>query len=649
MALPSALDRNAMLRGPWIKGLLTPFDFLRFCRENNVQPVLEDIWGRKHDLVAEDIQIVLTKSQFKLWNFYDSWDDYCDRFEKCGCAFALTNREEDYFPDKELCYQFLQTLTDMSDEDIRALTARTHDRIEHLASDPEAMLRTLQADLSSDIPYRQALRLYPELLRDGYAKESLKAIKKRMVLDAKSGRIKCRNKRLFVIPDMYAACEHWFLGIKEPNGLLKDGEIACRVYRGWKKADCLRSPHLYFEHCPRTIVDDDNVYKWLASNGVYTSCKDLISKPLAFDVDGDQLNIVIEPVIVEEAEREIQTYDIVPVLFDLGKAPPHQLNKQAYFDGLKRAHDYSNIGEVSNNLTKLWNRDTKDRDVAKWLVFLNNLRIDGAKTGFVIEFDRFPEKMKRVNKATGGSSGRMPHFFQFSRNGRRNTKDKAKEDTYARTNGSTMNRLCAMFDDVGKMRFNYADIPPFNWQMLLPDDSAPYSEEAVLAFERCLKDAVYSQIHSGSFTDMKEKEDAAALDIFQEETLTALEQTGVTWQSVYASVVKYLFAAEGSAKVAGKQMFWRIFGEDAVAALRENLRDCTICPDCGMKVPAWAGAHTCGKHTRGFLICVDCGKMCARKNSKQTRCEECQEAFKLVAYRNRQKRYYEKQRAVMEQ
>lgn len=67
------------------------------------------------------------------------------------------------------------------------------------------MLRTLKADVKSYSKDKVALALYPELLRDGYNRQQLKDTKKRMLLDAKSGTIKCKNKRLYVIPDFYAA------------------------------------------------------------------------------------------------------------------------------------------------------------------------------------------------------------------------------------------------------------------------------------------------------------------------------------------------------------------------------------------------------------------------------------------------------------
>ena len=193
-----------------------------------------------------------------------------------------------------------QTLQDFTDDEIKEFTAKTHKRILGIAKDPEAMKRTLKADeksiekgsmFSKD---KVAISMYPELLRDGYSRSQLKDIKKRMILDAKSGTIKCQNKRLYVVPDWYAACEHLFCGIAQPVGLLKKDEIGCRPFLKFDKADVLRSPSLYMEHAVRRISKDPKVYKWLNSDGIYTSVQDLISRVLQFDVDGDQLNVVVD-------------------------------------------------------------------------------------------------------------------------------------------------------------------------------------------------------------------------------------------------------------------------------------------------------------------------------------------------------------------
>lgn len=372
MVLPSEFTNNRMIRSAWIKGLVSPYDFLRFCSVHGVEPVVVDAWGTKHNLVEEGITMILTTSQFKLWKFYDSWEDYVRIAKACGWGISFTNYEEPYIPDTTVNYQFIESLVDFTDEEMVEFSARTWNKIRGIAENKESMLRTLRADEFSDQPYKRALGLYEPLLRDGFSRETLKAIKRRWTHDAQSGRLWCENKRLFVIPDLYAFCEYLFLGIKNPKGLLEDGEVACRVYRDYDECDCLRSPHLYMEHAVRRINHSSEVYSWFITNGIYTSCHDLISRVLQFDCDGDQLNVVVNAVFVNVAKRNIKEHDIVPLFYDANEVPPEIISRESIYIGLIRAHDSSGIGQVSNNLCKLWNSDDPDYHSGKLLCYYNN-------------------------------------------------------------------------------------------------------------------------------------------------------------------------------------------------------------------------------------------------------------------------------------
>ena len=631
MMLPCVSRSNFMVRAPWLKGLLASFDFLRFCKVNDIPPVIKDIYGLEHDLIAEDIRIIFTKSQFKLWKYYSSWEHYKQCFKENGCCLNRTNFEEEYIPDTEISYQMLQTLTDFTDEEIAAFTKRTHDRINGIAKDAKTMLITLQADEESENPYKQALSIYPELLREAYSRETLKAIKKRWTLDAKSGKIRCANKRLFAIPDMYAACEFWFMGNKNPKGLLANGEVACKPYRGRDKVACLRSPHLYMEWVIRSVVHDPAIYDWFYTDGIYTSCQDLISKVLQFDVDGDQLNVVADPLLISVAERNIKRYDVVPLLYDMGKAGSTPLNKSEFYNGLRRAHEFSGIGQVSNALTKLWNKDEPDRQAAALLCFYNNLVIDAAKTGFINTYENYPQVAKRINKAIGGKNGRMPWFFQYSKNGRRflhvPTKQRKK---YAKPNQSTMNRICASFDDIGNINMNYAKVPPFNWQMLLTSNDEPYNISAVTLFCR-MDDASMANsidVQTSDYDPFSARGSIYA--VVSKDIEDELIRRFGSLESIYPSIVKYLFAGSNANKMTHKRMFWRVFGHLACDALHANMETYTVCDKCGMKIPAWSKSHICPKNAVGFFECCDCGAWCERVNSKQCRCASCQEEVNHV-------------------
>ena len=642
MMLPKVSRKNMMLRGPWLKGLLTSFDFIRFCKVNNCPAVLRDIYGQKHDLEAEDITVILFKSQFKLWKYYENWDEYKRLFKENGCCLNVTNIEEDFIPNTAVNYQFIQELTTMTDEEIEMLIRPTHDKIVNIANDAESMLRALKADINSDNPYKRSLAMYPELLREAYTRTTLKDIKTRWMLDAKSGKIFCNNKRLYAIPDMYAVCEYLFLDIDMPEGLLKSGEVAAKMYRSRDIIDCLRSPSLSMEHWIANVVKDPEIYSWFYTNGLYMSCHDSAMMRLQGDWDGDQVNCVSEEAIIQAALRELEHQDVRTLNYELGKAPDKPITREEMFNGLKRAHENSGIGQVSNSITKIWNKANPDKEMTKILTYLNNVVIDAAKTGEGNELEKYPDVYKRFLKSIGGKRSTLPYFFQFSKNGRRDLHLPVKDrKTYSKVNNSTMNRICLAFDDIGKINFNHANVPPFNWQMLITDNDQPYNIAAVNTF--CKLDTENkSNLASASYADMdaEDIEDMQGFEFVKEMIVEELTKDGRTLEKCYPSIVKYLFAGANMNKATHKQMFWRVFGDIAVRNLEENLKTYTECDKCGMKIPSWVKMHDCPKNAIGYFECVDCGAWCKRSNGRQIRCEACQTEFRSASERKRQKINY---------
>lgn len=651
MMLPEVSMSNFMMRMPYTKGLLISFDFLKFCRVNGVKPVIKDIYGKEWDLVKDGIQIILFKSMFKLWKYYDDWEQYKNEFKKNNSKCGKTNYEEEYLEDKALNYQMIQTLFDFTDDEIEQFTFKEHERIQNLTKDMDSMLRTLKADEESEQPYKAALAAYPELLREAYSRETLKAIRKRMLLDAKSGKIKCLNKRLFACPDLYGVCEWLFCHEDNPKGLLKNGEVACKIFRRHDKVDVLRSPHLAMEHGLRYVAHGQDVYEWFYTNGIYTSLHDLISRLLQLDFDGDQLNVVADPLFVEIAERNIKKYDVVPLFYDANKADPEIINYEAMYNALKRAHNFSageitSIGEISNMLTRLWNKDNPDRDMANLLCMFNNLVIDAAKSGVINHYKDYPAVAKRIGKATGGKNGRMPYFFQFSKNGRRDTPQNKKRK-YAEPNNSTMNRICKAFSDIGNINLNYAGVSPFNWMMLLKEPCQSSRPEIPELFCEMDSANTYNIIESQETSYVNEKLLVNGYNIVAEDIRNELIRRYGSLDAAYPYITKYLFAGEGMNRSAHKQMFWRVFGDIALTNIKNNIKDCDTCMLCGMKIPSWLDVHQCVKNTKGFYTCIDCGQIRERKNARQCRCEECQETYRLIQKKTRQRNARELQKEIV--
>lgn len=481
MILPILSKKNFMVRAPWIKGLLSPFDFYKFIREANKRDPskdhawITDIYGNKHHVIKERIQIIFTKSQFKMWKYYDSFDTYKKNFKKYRCTAGKTNIEPSIINKATINYQMLQTLTSMTDEELSNICAATNRALSRISSDRTTMLRVLGADSKNQNKgyFQKCLELYPEMLQDEHCKITLREMKRSMEVDARAGKLMIDGKYQFLIPDLYAACQYWFEGTDIPDGLLSGNEVWTRLYPNAEQLDVLRSPHLYKEHAvrPNTYKAKPLIKKWFNTNGIYTSTHDLISKILQFDNDGDKSLVVADSTIISVAERECD--DVVPLYYPMAKAAAAQITPTALYDGMVAAWTNGNIGAISNQISRIWASNHPDTDAVKILCMENNFIIDYAKT--LYQPTRPPKWDERIRNAT---NGKVPAFFKYA-------KGKFDHQVNPRGNG-VVDRLFNTVQ-IYKFRFNSAAIGHFDYRMLMYDENIPYGEKEekiVLEFRR---------------------------------------------------------------------------------------------------------------------------------------------------------------------
>lgn len=634
MVLPSCNAKNTMVRLPWVKGLLAVFPFDRFIREADKRDpsvqhgIVKDIYGVEHDVLKEDIQVIFTKSQFKMYKYYSSWEEYIVMYQKYGCTAGKCNEEESFLPDAKLNYQMLQTLTDISEDEIERLANRSVEKIQKVASDRETMLEVFGASsqYKNKNAFQECLSIYPELLSDPYTKEMLRQIKKNLVKEGKSAKLDLSAKYMFLIPDLYAFCQWLFLGDKDPCGLLKDGEVSSFLYRAYGKLDCLRSPHLYREHAVRNNVVNAETKKWFAPNAIYTSCHDLISKILQFDCDGDKSLVCADPLIIEIAERNMK--DIVPLYYEMAKAGAVIVTPEEIFHGLRAAWTGGNIGVISNDITKIWNSDDVDIDAIKILCMENNFCIDYAKTLYK------PTRPEHINAKLSQITGmKAPHFFVYAKN--------KSSHQVQKTNGSVVNQLDKIVPNK-RMSFSAKNIGAFKYQYLLSNMSKKVhvSQEVIDLYNEVEKQYRYSI----SFYD-----DSANFSYVRDNILSRFDSLGMNRIDVCDTLVKYLFHMKQSKR---KNVFWMCFGDVVLDNLKLNVPSGSIqCRKCGERfIPSSPQQKICSSCSSYQPVlsrkvkCVDCGKEFEVPGSvrNKKRCDECQKK-KSQEYEREKKR---KQRSV---
>ena len=240
----------------------------------------------------------------------------------------------------------------------------------------------------------------------------------------------------------------------------------------------------------------------------------------------------------------------------------------------------------------------------------------------------------------------MPAWFKYSKNARKDTPQNKKKQ-FCEPNDSTMNRICHAFEDIGNINMNYAGIPPFNWQMLLSKPCINSRPEIPELFFELDSSDISNKIKSQDSTYADEKKLIYNYIVAGEDIAQKMIDAFGPLEESYPYIVKHLFAGEGEKKSVHKQMFWRVYGHIALENIRNNLVDADSCPKCqGMRVPKWMNNHVCIKSTRGFDICIDCGRMFEKVNSKQHRCQDCQEVYKVEYRKKRQRAKREEQKAL---
>ena len=631
MVLPQCCEKNTMVRLPWIKGLLAVFPFDKFIREaDEADPThshgkIRDIYGVEHDILADGIQVIFTKSQFKMWKYYESWEEYTRLYRTYGCSAGKCNEEEDYLPDAKLNYQMLQTLTDMTPDEVKSFAERSVSKINRVAADRDTMLEVFGANKSyaNKNAFQECLQLYPELLSDPYTKEILRQIKKNLVKEAKSAKLDLSAKYMFLIPDLYAYCQWLFLGDENPNGLLQDGEVSCWLYRSVDKLDCLRSPHLYREHAVRRNVVNQQTRKWFSQNAIYTSCHDLISRILQFDCDGDKSLVCADQLLVSVAERNMR--NIVPLYYEMKKAGSVTVTPQEIFHGLRAAWTGGNIGVISNDITKIWNSDNPDVELVKILCMENNYVIDYAKTLYKPE--RPADLDARLKSVT---SSKAPHFFVHAKN--------KSAGRVQKLNDSVVNQLETIVPD-RRMSFTAKNIGAFRYQYLLSDMGKRIKVDPAIV-------ELYDEIEKEYRFSVSFYDNESNYAYIRDLVIARFDEAGYERNDICDMLVRYLFCDKQSKR---KNIFWMCFGEMVLDNLRRNLPEGSKqCERCGERfipsAPQQKLCTNCSTYQRKgkkVVSCVDCGELFEidARNMKKVRCDSCQAERTRAMTRERVKRF----------
>ena len=339
------------------KGMVFTFDFISFARDVAENYIVKDAWGNEVDV--RDVELVLTTSMLKLWDSYDSCEDYLENCEANGYTFNITKCCPEKLEDeRNLNYQFIQSY-DLDDDDIEDLISPTIQEIREILGGD--WRKTILYLAGAGLDERKALRLEDNIakaimadrrmLKDPYVSSAIYNLIKNRINEAKVGVIKVHGNYSIVSGDPYALCQNIF-GL-EVTGLLKAGEIYNKYWIDCdaEKLVCFRAPMSTHENI-RTVYPSYNAaaeywYKYMNACTIFNAWDTSTAALNGMDFDGDLVMLTDNPVLVSK-HKELPTIMCVQRKAEK-KVPTEEDIIQSNLDSAG-----NDIGAVTNRVTSMF-------------------------------------------------------------------------------------------------------------------------------------------------------------------------------------------------------------------------------------------------------------------------------------------------------
>lgn len=240
---------GANTRFSFEKGMAFTFDFVDFAEKvAGGKYIIKDVWGNDFDV--RKTELILTTSMVKLWDSYESCEDYINCSLQNEYTFGIAKVCPKVL-ESERClnYQFIQSY-DLEDSDIEELIKPTIDEIHGVLGGDwrqtvlflKGIGLTERSVLRSENDFVKAIMIDKHILDDPYIKSKVYQLIRNRINEAKVGVIKVHGNYSIASGDPYSLCQNIF-GLKV-TGLLKAGEIYNQYWtdHNASKLACFRAP-----------------------------------------------------------------------------------------------------------------------------------------------------------------------------------------------------------------------------------------------------------------------------------------------------------------------------------------------------------------------------------------------------------------------
>ena len=589
---------SSMIRLPFIKGLIAYCPrraFVDWCSANSI-PIhkVVDIYGKSYSI--NEIDYIFTKSQFKMWKYYNNvldengniiktgWEVYKENFKKYGCDACRCNVERGVKLNSKTNYQVLQTLTtEMTDDDILSLASYDINCLNGIGRNVQCMLNVLGANEKKNDHMnwlQKSLILYPEMLKDFYVKTLLKNTKDSMIKNFRSGKFSINGAYVFAIPDTLACLQYWFTDMDKTDlskfGFVKDGNVSCRLFQNQEELDCLRSPHLDHAHCIRKNQINDKTKTWTKSNGIYIGMQDIMSKLLMYDNDGDKLLVHNNKTIIKCAKQYQRKHGMIPNYYDMPKASPELISSDSLYNGIVMAYHHGNIGTPSNEITKIWQTLSPDSTEEEIQHAINVIALRCADVNFTIDYAKtlykptIPKEILEQYKVYSGK--KVPHFFIYAKGKSKDNVEELSNCNIDRISNVVKSNRIVFKDLLGKYSYKILMSNPYI------DIKSEKAQEIINLYREIenvnLRRLSHTDWDNIDFWEQKKVYLQIQFDSNKQRKLFT-DLIGMPEEYISDVLVKAL------QDDVNKDTLWRLFGEIIYHNIEINLNGTKICKKCG--------------------------------------------------------------------
>lgn len=352
-----------IIRQSFLKGLVTVFDFHQFCEEKNdgnylVKTVYKDENG---EAVYEDLRecdIIVSESQFKLWNAYKSKQQYIESYRKNKIKWGVAQYAKDEYEDIVfLNYQFIQSL-DLGQKEVEELCSCFKEWVEgvninniwytllFLVGQNTTPKRIQEYLVSWEAYWIKSLIVNHSLLNDKFIREKIYKFVLGAIKRAYLGGIPVKGNFQYLVTDPYAYMQ-WVCG-QEITGLLGKDEHYSNYWntKGTKTVDGMRAPLTHFsEHTILNLKKNEETekwYKWCKNGIIFNWFGYEVCKLAGSDWDGDIICTTSNETMIKGV-----IHGETPVLYDVPK--PEKISDPSEEELVK--YDKFAMGSIIGQIT----------------------------------------------------------------------------------------------------------------------------------------------------------------------------------------------------------------------------------------------------------------------------------------------------------